>query len=85
MPFWSKTTRNQTHEIPSYLLRLQRTWTYIPYGQQLRNKVLQTIMIPPALWNACVYVVQFSFIIAHIPGMINTAVHYLSCVEMDPK
>ena len=39
----------------------------------------------PALWNACDYVIQFNFVIAHIPGAQNTAADYLSRLEADPK
>ena len=45
----------------------------------------QTKIIPPALWNACDYVIQFSFVTAHIPGARNTAADYLSRQEADPK
>ena len=45
----------------------------------------QTKLIPPALWNACDYVIQFNFVIAHIPGAQNTAADYLSRLEADPK
>ena len=39
-------------------------------------------MTPP-LWNACDYVIQFNFIIAHIPGKNNTAADHLSRMKMD--
>ena len=42
-------------------------------------------MIPPPLWNACNFVLQFSFNIAHIPGKLNTAAVFLSQSEMDPN
>ena len=32
------------------------------------TRFFQTKIIPPALWNACDYVIQFNFVIAHIPG-----------------
>ena len=44
-----------------------------------------TKIVPPALWNACDYVIQFNFVIAHIPGAQNTAADYLSRLEADPK
>ena len=52
---------------------------------KLVSRFVQTKIIPPALWNACDYVIQFNFVIAHIPGKNNTAVDYLSRMEMDPK
>ena len=41
-------------------------------------------MIPPALWNACDYVLQYNFVIAHVAGSINTAADFLSRTEVDP-
>ena len=35
--------------------------------------------------NACDYARQFNFIIAHIPGITNTAADYLSRSEHDTK
>ena len=37
------------------------------------TRFFQTKAIPPSLWNACVYVLQFNFKIAHIAGSVNTA------------
>ena len=48
------------------------------------TRFLQTKIIPPPLWNACDFVIQFNFTIVHIPGKNNTAADYLSRVEMDP-
>ena len=42
------------------------------------TRFFQTKIIPPTLWNACDYVIQFNFTIAHIPGKNNTAADYLS-------
>ena len=49
------------------------------------TQFFQTKIIPRALWNACDYVIQFNFVIAHIPGAQNTAADYLSRLEADPK
>ena len=49
------------------------------------TRFFQTKIIPPTLWNACDYVMQFNFTIAHIPGKNNTAADYLSCLEICPK
>ena len=49
------------------------------------TRFFQTKIIPPTLWNACDYVIQFSFTIAHIPGKNNTAADYLSRLEICPK
>ena len=48
------------------------------------TRFFQTKIIPPPLWNACDFVIQFKFTIAHIPGKNNTAADYLSRMEMDP-
>ena len=45
----------------------------------------QTKIVSPALWNACDYVIQINFVIAHIPGAQNTAADYLSRLEAYPK
>ena len=49
------------------------------------TRFVQTKIVPPALWNACDYVIQFNFVIPHIPGAQNTASEYISCLEADPK
>ena len=49
------------------------------------TRFFQTKIIPPTLWNACDYVIQFNFTIAHIPGKNNTAADYLSRLEICPK
>ena len=46
------------------------------------NHVFQTKAIPPALWNACDYVLQFNFKTAHIAGSVNTAADFLSRLEL---
>ena len=38
--------------------------------------------IPPALWNACDYVLQFNFKIAHIDVSVNDAANFLSRLEL---
>ena len=42
----------------------------------------QTKAIPPALWNACDYVLQFNFKVAYIAGSVNTAADFLSKLEL---
>ena len=46
------------------------------------TRFFQTKAIPPSLWNACEYVLQFKFKIAHIAGSINTAADFLSRLEL---
>ena len=47
------------------------------------TRFFQTKAIPPALWNACEYVLQFNLKIAHIAGSVNTAADFLS--RLEPK
>ena len=49
------------------------------------TRFFQKKIVPPALWIACDYVIQFNFVIAHIPGAQKTAADYLSRLEADPK
>ena len=46
------------------------------------TRFFQTKAIPPALWNACDYVLQFNIKIAHIAGSVNTAAEFLSRLEL---
>ena len=46
------------------------------------TRFFQTKAIPPALWNACDYVLQFNFKIAHINGSVKTAADSLSRLEL---
>ena len=46
------------------------------------TRFFQTKAIPPALWNACDYVLQFNFKIAHIGGSLNTAADFHSRLEL---
>ena len=46
------------------------------------TRFFQTKAIPPAVWNACDYVLQFKFRIAHIAGSVNTAADFLSRLEL---
>ena len=48
------------------------------------TRFFPTKMILPTLWNACDFVPQFNFTIAHIPGKMNTAADFLFPLEMDP-
>ena len=38
--------------------------------------------IPSALWNACDYVLQFSFKIAYIIGSVNTTINFISRLQL---
>ena len=46
------------------------------------TRFFQTKAIPPALWNACDFVLQFNFKIAHIAGSVNTAADFISRLEL---
>ena len=47
------------------------------------TRFFQTKAIPPALWNARDYVLQFNFKIAHIAGSVNNAADVLSRLELE--
>ena len=49
------------------------------------TRFFQTEIIPPALWNACDFVLQFNFTTAHVPGTMNTVADFLSRLDLDPK
>ena len=42
-------------------------------------------MIPPFLWNACDFVLQFHFKNTHVLGRMNTAADFLSHLDISPK
>ena len=46
------------------------------------TRFFETKAIPPALWNACDYLLQFNFKIAHIAGSVNTAADIFSRLEL---
>ena len=46
------------------------------------TRFFQTKAIPPALWNACDYVLQFNFKIAHLAGSVNTTAEFFSRLEL---
>ena len=45
------------------------------------TRFFQTKAIPPSMWNACEYVLQFNFKIALVAGSVNTAADFLSRLE----
>ena len=45
----------------------------------------QTKAIPPTLWNASDYVLQFNFQFMHVTGTQNTAADFLSRIDLNPK
>ena len=49
------------------------------------TRFFQTKTTPPALCNACDYVLQFKFRIMHVAGSQNTAADFLSRLEPTPK
>ena len=47
------------------------------------TRFFQTKAIPPTLWNACDYVLQFNFHIMHVAGTQNTAADCLSRTDLN--
>ena len=56
--------------------------TIVLTDNKSETRFFQTKAIPPALWNACDYVMQFNLKIAHIAGSVNTAADFLSRLEL---
>ena len=51
------------------------------------KSVLRFLLIkknPTLLWNACDFVLKLTLTIEDIPGIMNTAVDFLSQLETDP-
>ena len=46
------------------------------------TRFFQTKAIPPALWKACDYLLQFNFKIEHNAGSVNTAAEFFSRLEL---
>ena len=46
------------------------------------TRFFRTKTIPPSLWKACDYVLQFNFKIAHIAGSVKTAADFFSRLEV---
>ena len=46
------------------------------------TRFCQTKAIPPSLWNACDYVLQFNVKVAHVAGSVNTAADFLPRLEL---
>ena len=68
-----------------YILWETELPTIILTDNQSVTRFFKTKLIPPPLWNACDYVLQFKFTMAHIAGKMNTAADFLSRLEYLPK
>ena len=68
-----------------YILWEAEQPTIILTDNQSVTRFFKTKLIPPPLWNACDFVLQFKFTIAHIAGKTNTAADFLSRLEYLPK
>ena len=49
------------------------------------TRFFPTKTTPPALWNACDYILQFKFRIMHVVGSKNTAAAFFSRLELTPE
>ena len=52
------------------------------HRQQVCHPLFPKKAIPPTLWNACDYLLQFNFKIAHIAGSVNTAADFRSRFQL---
>ena len=66
----------------AHILRESTKPTIVLTDNKSVTRFFQTKAIPPALWNACDYVLQFSFKLAHTAGSVNTAADFLSRLEL---
>ena len=69
----------------SHILRETTLPTLVMTDNRSVTMFFQTKAIPPTLWNACDYVLQFNFMITHVAGTLNTAADFLSRLELTPK
>ena len=53
--------------------------------QYFSHQVFQTKMIPRSLLKVCDFVSQFHFKKPHVPERLNTAVDFLSRLDINPK
>ena len=56
--------------------------THVLTDNKSVTRFFQTKAIPPKIWNAWDYVLQFNFKIAHIAGSVITAADFLSRLEL---
>ena len=66
----------------AHILRETSKPTIVLADNKSVTRFFQTKAIPPSLWNACDFVLQFNFKKAHIAGSVNTAADFLSGVEL---
>ena len=66
----------------AHILRETTKPTIVLTDNKSVTRFFQTKTIPTSLWNACDYVLQFNFKIAHIAGSVNTAANFLSRLEV---
>ena len=66
----------------AHILREATKPTIVLTDNKSVTSFFQTKAIPPTLWNACDYRLQFNFKIAHIAGSVNTAADFLSRLEL---
>ena len=66
----------------AHILRETSKPTIVLTDNKSATRFFQTKAIPPSLWNACDYVLQFNFKVAHIAGSVNTAADFLSRLEL---
>ena len=68
-------------EIPHILWETTKP-TIVLTDNKSVTRFFQSKAVPPCLWNACDYVLQFNFKIAQIAGSVNAAADVLSRLEL---
>ena len=69
----------------SHIQRKATLPTLVMTDNRSVTRFFQTKAIPPTLWNACDYVLQFNVHIMHVAGTQNTAADFLSRIDLNPK
>ena len=60
-------------------------FAFMEYSHILWGSTKPTIVLTDNKWNACDFVLQFRFKIAHVPGRMNTEADFLSRLDISPK
>ena len=67
-----------------YILWAVKKPTIVMTDNKALTRFFQSKRIPPKLWNYCDQALQFDFVLAHVPGVENPAVDYLSRIDINP-
>ena len=69
----------------AHILRGVKKPTTVMTDNKALTRFLQSKRIPPKLWNQCDQALQFDFVLAHVPGVENTAADNLFRLDINPE